>query len=58
MFDTNVLEIKKLVKDIGDLIPLTHKEHKKKFYMMTAISLLIHFFARLIKRYSAMDLFD
>ena len=31
MFDTNVLQIKKLVKDIGDLIPLTHKEQKKIF---------------------------
>ena len=26
LFDKNVLEIKKLVKDIGDLTPLIHKE--------------------------------
>ena len=31
LFDKNVLEIKKLVKDIGDLTPLIHKEQKKKF---------------------------
>ena len=29
LFDENVLEIKKLVKDIGNLMPLTHKEQKK-----------------------------
>ena len=57
LFDKNVLEIKKLVKDIGDLTPLIHKERKKIFYMMTAILLLPHFLVRLIKRYSVMDLF-
>ena len=41
LFDKNILEIKKLVKDIGDLTPLIHKEQKKFFYMMTAILLLI-----------------
>ena len=30
-FDKNVLERKKLVKNIGDLTPLIHKEQKKKF---------------------------
>ena len=49
LFDKNVLEIKKLLKDIGDLTTLIHKEQKKFFYMMTAILLLIHFLARLIK---------
>ena len=29
MFDKNVLEIKKLVKDIGDLNTLIHREQKK-----------------------------
>ena len=37
LFDKNVLPIKKLVKDIGDLDNLTIKETKKKFYMMTVI---------------------
>ena len=32
MFDRNVLEIEKLVKDIGDLTPLIHKEQKKFLY--------------------------
>ena len=31
LFDKNVLEIKKLVKDIGDLTPLIHKEQKLFF---------------------------
>ena len=29
MFDKDVLEIKQLVKDIGDLNALTHREQKK-----------------------------
>ena len=56
LFDKNVLEIKKLVKDIADLTPLIHKQQHNFFYM-TAILLLIHFLARLVKRYSVMDLF-
>ena len=32
LFDKNVLERKKLVKGIGDLIPLIHKEQKKNLY--------------------------
>ena len=31
LFDRNVLKIKKLVKDIGDLTPLIHKEQKTLF---------------------------
>ena len=31
LFDKNVLEINKLVKDIGDLTPLIHKEQKTFF---------------------------
>ena len=31
LFDKNVLEIKKLVKDIGDLTPLIQKEQKNFF---------------------------
>ena len=32
MFDRNVLEIEKLIKDIGDLTPLIHKEQKIFLY--------------------------
>ena len=32
LFDKNVLERKKLVKGIGDLTPLIHKEQKKNLY--------------------------
>ena len=45
----NVLEIKKLVKDIGDLMALIYKEQKKIFYMMIAILLLTHFLQKLIR---------
>ena len=31
LFDANILVRKKLVKDIGDLSPIVHKEWKKKF---------------------------
>ena len=37
LFDKNVLPIKKLVKDIGNLDNLTIKETKNFFYMMTVI---------------------
>ena len=49
LFDKNVLEIKKLVKDIGDLTPLIHKEQKNFFYMMIAILLLTTFFTEVNK---------
>ena len=56
LFDKNVLELKKLVKDIGNLTPVIHKE-QKKFYMMTAILLLTHSLLSLVKRYSVMNSF-
>ena len=34
LLDKNVLEIEQLVKDIGDLNTLIHKEKKKLFCMM------------------------
>ena len=37
LFDENVLPIKKLVKDIGDLNNITIKETKNFFYIVTAI---------------------
>ena len=33
LFDKNVLEIKELVKDIGNLTPLIHKEQKKNIFL-------------------------
>ena len=57
MFDKNVVEMKKLVKDIGDLTPLIHKEQKRFFYMMIAILSVIPFFTKLIKRSNVKDLF-
>ena len=33
LFDANVLVIKKLVKNIGNLTPVVHKERKKKFFI-------------------------
>ena len=49
LFDKNVLQIKKLVKDIGDLTPLMHKEQQQKNYMMVAVLLLTHFLQKLIR---------
>ena len=56
LFDKNVLPIKKLVKGIGDLNNLTIKETKNYFYMMTVISLVIHFLQNL-RKYNVMILF-
>ena len=33
LFDKGVLEIKKLVKDIGNLTPLIHKEQQQNFFI-------------------------
>ena len=33
LFDKDVLEIKQLVKDIGDLKTLIHREQKKKYFV-------------------------
>ena len=57
LFDKDVLQIKKLVKDIGDLTPLIHKEQKKNFYIMIAILSVIHFLLNLIKRSNVMGIF-
>ena len=55
LFNANVLVIKKLVKDIGDLTPIVHKERKKIFYVMIVVSLHTHFFQKLIKKFSLTD---
>ena len=46
LFDKNVLPIKKLVKDIGDLDKITIKETKFFIYMTIPISFQTHFFYR------------
>ena len=46
LFDKNVLPIKKLVKDIGDLDKITIKETKFFIYMTIPISIQTHFFYR------------
>ena len=43
LFDKDVLEIKQLVKDIGDLNTLIHREQKKFVYMMIVILSVINF---------------
>ena len=42
LFDPNVLVIKKLVKDLGDLTPIVHKERKKKFFLYDDSSIITH----------------
>ena len=44
-----------LTKDIGDLTPIVHKERKKIFYMMIAVTLHTHFLQKLIKKFSLTD---
>ena len=51
LFDKNILQIQKLVHDIGDLSKLIHKKEKHFFYMMIVILLLIHFLQKSIKKY-------
>ena len=43
MFDKDALEIKQLLKDIGDLITLIHREQNKNFYLMIVTLSVIHF---------------
>ena len=50
MFEKNVVEMKKLVKDIGDLTPLIHKEQQSFFYMIIAILSVKHFFTKANKK--------
>ena len=56
LFDKDVLEIEKLVKDIGDLNPLIHKERKKKF-LCDDSNIISDFLLNLIKTSNVMDLF-
>ena len=43
LFDKNVLPIKKLARDIGDVSKLIHKKKRNFFCMMIVTLLLIHF---------------
>ena len=49
LFDKDVLEIKQLVKDIGDLNTLIHREQKNLFCMMIVTLSVIHVLLNLIK---------
>ena len=54
LFDKNVLRIKKLIHDIGDLSKLIHKKQNIFFYMMIAKLLIIHFLQKSIRNYNPM----
>ena len=56
LFDPNVLVIKKLVKDLGDLTPIVHKERKKKFFLYDDSSIITHIcFTEVNKKFSLTD---
>lgn len=50
LFDANVLVIQELVKDIGGLTLILHKERKKNFYLMIVVSLQTHFLTEVNKK--------
>ena len=50
LFDKNVLPIKKLARDIGDVSKLIHKKKRNFFCMMIVTLLLIHFLQKSIKK--------
>ena len=54
-FDKDVLEIKNLVKDIGDLNTLIHREQTNFFYMMIVTLSVIHFLLNLKKISNLME---
>ena len=51
----DVLTVKQLVKDIGDLNTLIHKKQKKLFYMAKVTLSVIHFLQNLIKIFNLME---
>ena len=55
LFDKDVLEIKQLVKDIGDLNTLIHREQKNLFCMMIVTLSVIHVLLNLIKISNLME---
>ena len=55
LFDRVVLEIKKIVKDIGDLKTLIHIEQKILFCMMIVTLSVIHFSLNLMKISNLME---
>ena len=54
LFDEDVLTIKQLVQDIGDLNTLIYKK-KKMFYMTTVTLSVTHFLLNLIKIFDLME---
>ena len=55
LFHKDVLEIKQLVKEVGDLKTLIHREQKKFFCMMIVTLSIIHFLLNLIKISNLME---
>ena len=55
LFDEDVLTIKQLVKDIGDLNTLIHKKQKKLFYMTIVTVSVTHLLLNLIKIFNLME---
>ena len=58
MFDKDVLEIKNLVKDIGDLTPLIHKKQKKLFLHDDSNIITDKFFTEVNKNMKTYGLFS
>ena len=54
LFDKDVLEIKQLVKDIGDLNTLIHREHKD-FVLYDNSNIISNFLLNLIKISNLME---
>ena len=49
LFDKNILRIKKLVHDIGDVSKLIHKE-KKEFFLYDESNIITHKFVREVNK--------
>ena len=54
LFDKDVLTVKQLVKDIGYLNTLIHKNQKVLFYMTKVTLSVIHFLLNLMKIFNLM----
>ena len=51
LFDKNIIPVKSLVKNIGDLNQIIQKEQEIFFYAMIATLLLKHFLQKLIRKF-------
>ena len=54
LFDKNVMSIKTLFKEIGNIKEIIHKEQKKN-YMMIVTLLLIRFLLKLMKKFHVLE---